>query len=163
MKLYELTGQYLELLEMAEDETIDPAVIKDTMEGLAVEIEEKADAYAKIIFTLDGNMEILEKEVQRLERRIKTMSNNKDFQKKNLEVSMMATGMKKFKTDLFSFGIQKNAPSLDIVDESKIPKEYYIPQEPKLDRKQLLKDVKADQEGTSAYARLKQTESLRIR
>lgn len=163
MRLYELTEQYLELLEMAEDETLDPAVIQDTMEGLEGEIEEKADAYAKIIFTLDGNMEILNKEVERLQRRIKTMGNNKEYLKKNLEASMLVTGKKKFKTELFSFGIQKNAPSLDIVDESKIPEAYYVPQEPKLDRKQLLKDVKADQEGTSAYARLKQTESLRIR
>lgn len=52
MKLYELTGQYLTLQEMVEDETVDSEVLRDTMKGLDGEIEEKADAYASIIFLL---------------------------------------------------------------------------------------------------------------
>ncbi len=144
MKLYELTGQYLTLQEMVEDETVDSEVLRDTMEGLDGEIEEKADAYASIIFLLDGNIETLDKEIQRLEKKKKAMKNNQDFLKRNLEASMIAIGKKKFKTDKFSFGIQRNAPSLEIVDASKIPAEYFVKQEPKLDRKRLLADVKAD-------------------
>lgn len=67
MKLYELTGQYLTLQEMVEDETVDSEVLRDTMKGLDGEIEEKADAYASIIFLLDGNIETLDKEIQRFQ------------------------------------------------------------------------------------------------
>ena len=162
MKLYELTGQYLTLQEMVEDETVDSEVLRDTMEGLDGEIEEKADAYASIIFLLDGNIETLDKEIQRLEKKKKAMKNNQDFLKRNLEASMIAIGKKKFKTDKFSFGIQRNAPSLGC-DASKIPAEYFVKQEPKLDRKRLLADVKADPKKAAEYAGLKQTESLRIR
>ena len=163
MKLYELTGQYLTLQEMVEDETVDSEVLRDTMKGLDGEIEEKADAYASIIFLLDGNIETLDKAIQRLEKKKKAMKNNQDFLKRNLEASMIAIGKKKFKTDKFSFGIQRNAPSLEIVDASKIPAEYFVKQEPKLDRKRLLADVKADPKKAVEYAGLKQTESLRIR
>lgn len=163
MKLHELTGQYLALLELAEDESIDPEVIRNTMEGLDGELEEKADACASIIFQLDGNIEMVDKEIQRLEKKKKAMKYNQRYIKSNLETFMIQVGKKKFKTDLFSFGIQKNAPSLDIIDETKIPEEYFIPQDPKLDRKRLLADIKANPEKAAAYAGLKQTESLRIR
>lgn len=44
---------------------------------------------------------------------------------------MQLTGKTKFKTELFSFGIQKNPPAVVIDNEEDIPKEYYIPQDPK--------------------------------
>ena len=53
---------------------------------------------------------------------------------------------KKFKTDIHSYSISKNAPSLNILDEAKIPEKYMVAQEPKLDRKALLSDVKANPE-----------------
>ena len=40
MKLYEITGEILELLMMAEDLELDQKMIQDTMEGLDFEFEE---------------------------------------------------------------------------------------------------------------------------
>lgn len=34
MKLYELTGQFLELLNMFEDDEVDEQIIMDTLEGV---------------------------------------------------------------------------------------------------------------------------------
>lgn len=48
MNLFELTGQYLELLELAEMPDADPEVIQGTMEALDGELEDKADGYARI-------------------------------------------------------------------------------------------------------------------
>ena len=73
---------------------------------------------------------------------------------------MIATGKRKFKTPLFGFGIQKNPPSLNVLDESKIPEEFWIEQQPKLDKKAALAYVK---ENEVDWAELSQTESLRIR
>ena len=50
--LYELTDDYLALLEMAEDPDIDEQALKDTMEGIEGALEIKAEGYAKIIRTL---------------------------------------------------------------------------------------------------------------
>ena len=57
MKLYELTEQYEEIYSMLYDEEIDEQMIFDTAEGLEGEIEEKADNYAKMIFSIKAYFE----------------------------------------------------------------------------------------------------------
>lgn len=160
MKLYEITGEILELLTMAEDSELDQKMIRDTMEGLDFEFEEKAEAYAKVVKTLEMDIAGLDEEIQRMTKRKATIKNNIDRLKRSLEGAMIATGKRKFKTSLFGFGIQKNPPSLNVLDESKIPKEFWIEQQPKLDKKAALAYVK---ENKVDWAELSQTESLRIR
>ena len=74
---------------------------------------------------------------------------------------MKLTKTKRIKSELFTFNIQNNPPSLNVEDEMNIPFEYYIPQQPKLDKKELLNAIKngLEIEGVS----IKQGESLRIR
>ena len=160
MKLYEITGEILELLMMAEDSELDQKMIQDTMEGLDFEFEEKAEAYAKVVKTLEMDIAGLDEEIQRMTKRKATIKNNIDRLKRSLEGAMIATGKRKFKTPLFGFGIQKNPPSLNVLDESKIPEEFWIEQQPKLDKKAALAYVK---ENKVDWAELSQTESLRIR
>lgn len=160
MTLYELTGQFLEVNEMAENGEIDEETMQDTLESIECEIEVKAENYAKVIRNLESDIESLKKEEERLYERRKTIENNIKRIKKNLENCMIAVDKKKFKTDLFSFNIQKNAPSLVIDNKNSIPAEYLIQQEPKVDTvnlKKYLKENKAD------FAHLEQSESLRIR
>lgn len=160
MKLYEITGEILELLTMAEDLELDQKMIRDTMEGLDFEFEEKAEAYAKVVKTLEMDIAGLDEEIRRMTKRKATIKNNIDRLKRSLEGAMIATGKRKFKTPLFGFGIQKNPPSLNILDESKVPAEFWIEQQPKLDKKAALAYVK---ENEVDWAELSQTESLRIR
>lgn len=160
MKLYEITGEILELLTMAEDLELDQKMIRDTMEGLDFEFEEKAEAYAKVVKTLEMDIAGLDEEIQRMTKRKATIKNNIDRLKRSLEGAMIATGKRKFKTPLFGFGIQKNPPSLNVLDETKIPAEFWIEQQPKLDKKAALAYVK---ENKVDWAELSQTESLRIR
>lgn len=160
MKLYEITGEILELLTMAEDLELDQKMIRDTMEGLDFEFEEKAEAYAKVVKTLEMDIAGLDEEIQRMTKRKATIKNNIDRLKRSLEGAMIATGKRKFKTPLFGFGIQKNPPSLNILDESKVPAEFWIEQQPKLDKKAALAYIK---ENEVDWAELSQTESLRIR
>lgn len=159
--LYKLTGEMLSLMEMVSDPDVDEQTLADTMESLHYEIEEKADGYAKIIQSLKAQVEGLKGEIERLQNRKRTIENNIEGMKHNLEESMRTIGKLKFKTDLFSFGIQKNPASVNIIDESKIPKEYLIPQEPKIDKKGIIDFVK--EHGNTEYAELTQGESLRIR
>lgn len=160
MKLYEITGEILELLTMAEDLELDQKIIQDTMEGLDFEFEEKAEAYAKVVKTLEMDIAGLDEEIQRMTKRKATIKNNIDRLKRSLEGAMIATGKRKFKTPLFGFCIQKNPPSLNILDETKIPAEFWIEQQPKLDKKAAPAYVK---ENKVDWAELSQTEPLRIR
>lgn len=160
MTLYELTGQFLQVNEMAVNGEIDEETMQGTLEAIECEIEEKAENYAKVIRNLESDIEALKKEEERLYERRKTIENNIKRIKKNLENCMIAVDKKKFKTDLFSFNIQKNVPALVIDNKNSIPAEYLIQQEPKVDTanlKKYLKENKAD------FAHLEQSESLRIR
>ncbi len=158
--LYELTGQALELLELAEEGVLDQDIINDTLEGVEFEIEEKADCYAKIINELKGEAEKIDAEIKRLTARKKSKESNIASLKKNLEASMITLDKKKFKTALFSFGIQKNPASVEIDDEDLIPNRFIVHPKPVLDKAGItafLKDKNVE------WAHLNQTESLRIR
>ena len=161
MTLYELTGEYLTLLEMAEDEAIDQDTLMDTMEAIGGELEDKADGYAKIISQLAGDAESIKKQIERLTAMKDRIEGNIVAMKKSLEASMIATGKKKFKTQLFSFNIQRNAPSLDLLDENMVPDMFRIPQPDKIDRRKALNFIKDN--GPTAWGKLKESESLRIR
>ena len=52
--LYELTEEYRQLLDMMEDDSVDPEVLKDTLEGVDGELEIKAENCAKVMAELCG-------------------------------------------------------------------------------------------------------------
>lgn len=162
MTLRELTGQYSVLFEMAEEETIDPQIIKDSLECVDYEFEQKAEAYATIMDSLAGEVETIKKEIARLTEMKRTKENNIDYMKKALQRAMITAGKKKFKTDFHSFSIRKNAPSLDNVDSLAVPEEFLVISKT-VDRVALLKAVKEDPEKFEGIASLKQTESLVIK
>lgn len=158
--LYELTGQFLTLLEMAEEEG-DATIIMDTLEAIDGEIEDKADGCAKVLKELDGKATMIDEEIARLQSMKKTINNNMKRIKGNLEKSMIDTGKRKFKTSLFSFGIQKNPAAVSVLNESAVPEQFWKPQDPVLDKKGLLAYLKEN--GDTEYAVITQSESLRIR
>lgn len=160
--IYELTDEYVELLNMLEDPDIDPDVLADTMEGLSGEIEVKADGYAKVIAELNAAIAGLKAEIERLTNRKTTMENNVKYLKSTLQFAMETTGKTKFKTDLFSFSVQKN-PAAVVVDKplTEIPDKYLIPQDPKIDKTKIKEDLKAGID--IGIAHLEQSQSLRIR
>lgn len=161
--LYELTGDYMKLLEMAEDPEVDLETLNDTLEGLEGEIEIKAENYAKVIKQLEGDASTIETEEKRLQAKRKAIENNIATMKNHLENAMRTTGKTKFKTDLFSFNIQKNPPSARVNEEmmDKIPLEYLVFPEPKVDKKKVLEELKNGAE--FEWAEISQGESLRIR
>lgn len=161
MTLYELTDNYRNLLEMAQNPDIDEQAIKDTLEAIQGDIKEKADGYAKVIKELDGETDKLTAEIKRLTDRKNIIQNNIAYMKQSLKEAMTATGNLKFRTDLFSFNIQKNPPALIVDNEETIPSEYLIPQEPKIDKKAIIDFLKNGNK--VPYAHIEQSEGVRIR
>lgn len=166
--LYELTNDFLMLLDMADDPDVEEQVWLDTAIGIEGALEVKADGYAKVIRKLTADADAVKAEKERLDSREKALRNRANSLKRMLQESMEATGKMKFKTQLFSFGIQKNAPSLKILDERLIPEDYLVPQPPKVDTAGIKAAAKEnggeliDEDG-SVWAQLEQSQSLRIR
>lgn len=162
MTLYDISEQFMRLLEMAEDPDVDPEVLEATMEGLQGDFEDKADGYATVIASIKGDEAMLKEEIDRLTNRKRTMENNVKRMLQALENSMRLLGMQKFKTTRFSYNIQKNPASVVLdVDPSALPEDYLIPQEPKVDKARIKEDLKAGID--IGVAHLEQTEGLRIR
>lgn len=159
--LYELTNDWLQLMDMLEDGA-DEDVINDTLEGLDYEIEQKADGYARVIRNLEADAAGLKTEIGRMTDRKRVIENNIKRLKKNLQEAMEMTGKVKFKTDLFSFNIQNNTPSVVIDNIDDIPIEYLVLQEPEINKKKIAADIKAGVD-LSYFAHLEQSRSLRIK
>lgn len=158
--LYELSNEYLQLIEMADDPDIDEEAWADTLEGLEGELEMKADAYAVVIDEIKANKEKYKKEMDRINAMYKASDNAIDRMKRSLESMMISTGKTKFETELHKFNIQKNAPSLVIDNEQDIPLEYLVIKQEV--NKTAIKDaIKAGE--TFEFAHLESSESLRIR
>ena len=67
MTLYEITDEYRQLLEMAEDPDMDPEVLRDTIEAIDADLDDKADGYAKVIRTMEAEEAGLDAEIKRLQ------------------------------------------------------------------------------------------------
>lgn len=162
--LYELTQDYLQISSMMEDPELDPQALLDTMEAVEGALEIKAENYAKVIRNLEGDIAAIKNEVERLSAKRKTLENNIKFMKSALQMSMEVTGKTKFKTELFSFNIQKNAPAvvMDVEDINDVPEEYLKYKDPEIDRA-AIKEAINNGADLSGIAHLEQGQSLRIR
>lgn len=156
MRLYELTEIYNNLLDL----DLNDDDLKSALSNIDDEIEIKANNIAKVLRDFDADIEALKSEEERLAKKRKVIENRQKQLKEYLQNTMLVLDKRKFKTTLFSFNIQKNAPSLKIIDESKIPEDYY-----KIEKKLNKTDLKeAVKNGLfKEAAELVQTESLRIR
>ena len=157
MNLYNLTTNYLHVLELAENGDD----LTDTLEALEDAIEDKAENTAKVIKQLEANADMLATEIKRLSERKTTAENNAKRLKVYLQEQLEKVGRDKIKGEIFNVALQNNPQSVDVLDESKIPAAYFIEQAPKLDRKELLAHLKAGE--TIPGVVVKQSRSLRIR
>lgn len=164
--LYQLTADFEEVINMLYDEDVDEQVIFDTLEGIEMEFEDKADGYAKVNKQIMADIEAMKAERDRLSARISSADKRRERLMWKLKEAMQITGKTKFKTALFSFNIQKNGGKqpmkIDAVDVKAIPEEYLVPQPPVPDKDKIYKYL---QEGNKvAWAHLEpRGESLRIR
>lgn len=161
MKLYELTQNYLNLQELLEDSTVPVEVIDTALNEVGEQLEDKAENIAKLIKTMEVEVAGYKEEEARLAARRKTLESRTKGLKEYLESSMREVNKLKFKGKLFSFNIQKNPASVEVLDESLIPKELFNTPAPVLDKKETLSRLKAGEEVPGVV--LKQSESLRIK
>lgn len=158
MNLYELSAAYQHIQSLIEE---GGEGLADTLESLNDAIEQKAVGYAKIIKNLEGQAVAIKAEEERLASRRKSLEGNAKRLKEALEQSMIDTNVKKIKTELFSFNIQKNPPGVEVLNETVVPESYFVVQEPKIDKKAILQDLKNGVEVPGVE--MKQSEGLRIR
>lgn len=160
MTLYEMNQSWQEVFELLLDPEVPEEAVYDSIEGIEAGMDEKADSYAKIIFSMEADAGEIDQEIKRLQERKRVLLKRRDWLKQMLFGVMKDTGREKFKTALFSFAIQKNggARPVDLVGE--VPAGWLKPGEP--DTQKIRKWLESG--GELSFAVLgERGESLRIR
>ena len=142
--LYELTAEYDELLaalDAAENED-EKNVYLEKLDELSGDIEHKAEAYAKIIKSKQAEAEAYKTEIVRLTANMRAAENVADRLKDRLLNAMTTSNITEIPTAIGKWRVQNNPWSAEIVDAEKVPIEWKIPQEPKIDRSGLVKHWK---------------------
>ncbi|OLF32243.1 siphovirus Gp157 family protein [Staphylococcus sp. 47.1] len=158
--LFNLKDDYKQVYDLIAEQG-DEQVLNDTLASINDALEDKADGYVAVIKSLESDNTAIDEEIKRLQQRKTTNKNGVDRLKETLKETMESTGKTKFKTALNSYNIQNNPPSLNILDEKLIPKDYWISQAPKLNKKDALAELKEGKEIPGVE--VKQTRSLRVR
>ncbi|AKS73659.1 siphovirus superfamily [Staphylococcus schleiferi] len=158
--IFEINEKYLEVLEMA-NQDVGPQIIEDTLESIESELHEKIDNTIGLKRSVDGDVDVIDKEIKRLQDIKKQKQNLSDRLKQILQDMLDQRDLQKYRTPTNYIYKRKNAPSVYVTNESLLDKSYFIQQEPKLNKKQIKEDIKAGIE--VAGAELRDSESLVIK
>ena len=165
MKLYELADQYKTIAELLDSDFAEgqneTQALQSALDEISDSMQDKLDNIAKLIMSKKAEAEAIQAEQNRLSKRGKKLDSDIQWLKEYVEYHMEATGQEKIKTALFSFNIQNNPPSVDVMEPEKIPGKYWLQQDPKLDKRTILEDLKAGQ--TVDGCGIMQSRGLRIR
>ncbi|WP_353457598.1 siphovirus Gp157 family protein [Staphylococcus coagulans] len=158
--IFEINEKYLEVLEMA-NQDVDPQIIEDTLESIESELHEKIDNTIGLKRSVDGDIDVIDKEIKRLQGLKKQKQNLSERLKEILRYTLEQRNLQGYRTPTNHIYKRKNAPSVYVTNESLLDKSYFIQQEPKLNKKQIKEDIKAGIE--VAGAELRDSESLVIK
>ena len=140
MRLYEMTVAANQLYDMLTSGEIDEQTFNDTLEAMGT--EEKLESYCKVIRQLEGDAEMLKTEKERIEKKQKAVTISIDRMKKAVVEFMKASGTTKSTAGTFTVSLS-TSKATKIIDESIVPKKYFIKQEPKIDKKTILDLLKS--------------------
>lgn len=143
--LYDITERYQAVLAMMEEDQEDEC-LKDTLDSIEGEFEEKADNIVAIIKSLElqkgsinGQRQVFEKEVENLKGKETSIDNKISWLKKYLCDAMIALNKPKFKTEKFSFWTKKTPGS--VVIDGIVPMEFLKVPEPQPDKTAIKKAI----------------------
>jgi hypothetical protein len=154
--LYTITEQFKELAVLAETADEDLAVaLRDTMEAIEGEFQEKGKAIAMVTLNIDGDLEAIQSQIDRLTERKRIITNRKESLKEYLRTNMDAAGITKITHPLFTITCGKGKPVVVIDDEKAIPDEFVsvkVTSSP--DKAAIAKAIKAGQEVPGAHTEI---------
>ena len=165
--IYELTQEFETLWQLMEDGILDDEALAGAFDVATEDLAVKLEGYCKFIKNLESDIAGLKEEEKRLATRRKTMENTVERSKLAMQKAMTIAGEKKIPAGSFTCSIQANPPKviLDEMELAKIPEKYLVPQEPTINKKLMLEDLKDNFEvpELQGVAHLEKSESIRIR
>ena len=158
MNLFEMTVNSVALYDLLTSGEIDEQTFNDTLSAMGV--EEKLESYCKVIRQLEADAEMLKAEKDRIAKKQKTVENSIERMKSVVKKFLKAQGKDKESAGTFTVYLSKST-MVNVVDETQVPKEFLIPQEPKVDKSSILKLLRNDE--TVSGCVLQENEGVRIK
>lgn len=146
--IYQINDRLREFQRFIEDagEDLDEQTIRDTLESLEGELEEKLKGYAAVIKNIESDIEGMKAAERNIQARRKFAERQVEKLKGVVDDTMKFHQIDKIPAPEFVIGYRKCPPSLEVVDEDSVPEAYWIPQDPKLDRATALELLKEGEE-----------------
>lgn len=139
MRIYELAEAYQQIIDRIEEGEVD---LTDTLESIEDALEVKLENTAKIIRTWESESVALKAEEDRLKKRRETRENGADRLKKYIFENMQKVKKEKIEGELFTLRLQKNPVKVNILNDKSIPANYLVEQNPTINKKAILEDLK---------------------
>lgn len=157
-----ISEQYRGLLDLAKTDDLPIEAIKDTLDGIDGEFNDKALKIVDVISSVEGDIAQIDAEIDRLTARKKTIANRNQSIRDYLQNNMEACGITKIECPLFTITLAAGRDIVVIDNEDELPDEYItVKTSTAPDKKELLKALKT---GAVAGAHIEKSKSsLRIK
>lgn len=120
VKLYEIANEYAELA----NSEMDAEMIKDTLEGIQGEFEDKAENILAIIKNDQALEAALKAEAKSLTERAKACASRVEELKRYIAESMSTMDLKKVNAGVHQLSVRNGVQSVEIQDLELIPSEF---------------------------------------
>jgi len=137
------TAHYRLLADQLKSEfgELDDETLTDTLQGLS-DLPEMIEEIVRSGLDDDVLIVALKARLDEMKSRLARLKSRLERKRELVSWAMGGAGIAKLQAADFSVSLCTGAQRLEVIDESKIPEVYFIPQPPKLDRAGLLSTVK---------------------
>lgn len=158
--LYKIETEYLDIAQ----QLIEGEATPELLEALAIneqELQAKSTNYAYVIKQMEGEAEIIEKEIARLTTLKKARENAAERLREAVKQAMELYAVEEIKTPLVKINFRKSE-SVEILDSNLVEKRFVkVVTEEKVDKVAIKEAIKAGE--TVVGATLKQNKNLQIK
>jgi hypothetical protein len=101
-----------------------PPDLLAVLDGLEGEYSHKLDACARVVRSLEAEGEMVEREAARLSARAEAITKSAARLREAMRQSLIATGTKSVRTDLFTIGLTASPERVEVTDLAAVPQMY---------------------------------------
>lgn len=123
------------------DTDLDEQTLTDTLEG-ATDLSEIVAAVVRSALIDEALSEGLKGHIEALQSRLKRLTERADARRQIARDAMLEVDLKKITAPDFTISVRSGSPALLVTNEGAIPRAYWRPRDPHLDRLALLNDLK---------------------
>lgn len=122
--LYQIANEYQEAAAKMAELELPEEVIRDTLEGMAGDLEAKSTNVAMFVRNMEAMAEKMKEAEAEIARRRMAIEKRTEHVREYLKENMDRTGITKIECPYFALTIRKNPHQVKIIDAGAIPDEY---------------------------------------